>query len=300
MSDAAIAGQAGERLARSVVTPEGVAVNVRLAGFGERAAALMLDLVILVVALIVLTLVAFFAGSSLGVALWFLIAFALRAFYFTGFELAWNGRTPGKRATSLRVVNRRGGALAPSSVVARNLMREIELFLPLSIAVGGVRLFSSGPWTYFATLIWVGILALLPLFNRDRLRAGDMVAGTWVVVEPKPVLLPDLASAAAPARADPAAGEYRFSEPQLLVYGVKELQVLEDVLRSPQASSPSLRRDVAERIARKIGYALPGTFDATKFLEAFYAAQRRRLETELAFGRRRRDKNDREVGRNDR
>jgi hypothetical protein len=32
--------------------------------------------------------------------------------------------------------------------------------------------------------------------------------------------------------------------------------------------------------------------DAAKFLEAFYAAQRRRLEAELAFGRRRRDKND--------
>ena len=32
--------------------------------------------------------------------------------------------------------------------------------------------------------------------------------------------------------------------------------------------------------------------DAEKFLEAFYAAQRRRLEAELAFGRRRRDKND--------
>jgi uncharacterized RDD family membrane protein YckC len=300
MSDAAIAGPAAERLARSVVTPEGVAVNVRLAGFGERAAALILDLLLLLLALIGLTVVAFLSGGSFGIALWFLIAFALRAFYFTGFELAWNGRTPGKRATSLRVVNRRGGTLAPSAVIARNLMREVELFLPLSIAFAGERLFSSGPWTIFAALIWVGILALLPLFNRDRLRAGDMVAGTWVVVEPKPVLLPDLASSSAPARADPAAGEYRFSEPQLLVYGVKELQVLEDVLRSPQAASPGLRRDVAERIARKIGHALPAAFDATKFLEAFYAAQRRRLETELAFGRRRRDKNDRQVGKNDR
>jgi hypothetical protein len=151
-----------------------------------------------------------------------------------------------------------------------------------------------GPWAYFAIVVWVGVLAFLPLFNRDRLRAGDMVAGTWVVVEPKPVLLPDLASAQFAQTGAPVA-EYRFSEPQLLVYGVKELQVLEDVLRSPQASSADLRRDVAERIARKIGYELPqsGGFDATKFLEAFYAAQRRRLETELAFGRRRRDKNDR-------
>jgi hypothetical protein len=178
-------------------------------------------------------------------------------------------------------------------VIARNLMREVEFFLPLTIALGGVRLFASGPWTWFATVVWVGILAALPYFNRDRLRAGDMVAGTWVVVEPKPVLLPDLA-ATEPGPATAGAAEYRFSEAQLLVYGVKELQVLEEVLRSPQTAD-SLRLDVAERIARKIGYELPRTpdFSATRFLEAFYAAQRRRLETELAFGRRRRDKNDR-------
>ena len=35
-------------------------------------------------------------------------------------------------------------------------------------------------WTALAGLTWSLGFAMLPLFNRDRLRAGDLVAGTWV------------------------------------------------------------------------------------------------------------------------
>src|SRR5262249_2186802 len=160
-----------------------------------------------------------------GVAAGIVVMFMLRAFYFTGFELAWNGQTPGKRVCRLRVVNRHGGPLLPAAVIGRNLMREVELFLPLSVALAGESL-GEGPWTYAAPLVWVCVLAALPLFNRDRLRAGDMVAGTWVVVEPKPVLLPDLAATPA-SRGGAAPAEYQFTMQQLVVYGVKELQVLE-------------------------------------------------------------------------
>ena len=294
MTDLAMSAGIGGKLARSVVTPEGVAVFVRLAGVGERATALVLDLAILFGALTVVALAAAIAGGYLGVTAGIVAFFVLRSFYFTGFELAWNGRTPGKRMTSLRVVNRRGGTLTPAAVIGRNLMREVELFLPLSIALAGDRVISTGLWTYIATAVWVGVLAVLPLFNRDRLRAGDMVAGTWVVVEPKPVLLPDLVAAQGGQRGAAEAG-YRFTAQQLVVYGVKELQVLEEVLRSTGGGAGDLRRGVAQRIARKIGYSLPDArdLDAMKFLEAFYAAQRQRLETDLAFGRRRRDKNDR-------
>ena len=143
--------------------------------------------------------------------------------------------------TSLRVVNRRGGTLTPAAVIGRNLMREVELFLPLSIAMAGDRVISTGLWTYIATAVWVGVLAVLPLFNRDRLRAGDMVAGTWVVVEPKPVLLPDLVAAQGGQRGAAEAG-YRFTAQQLVVYGVKELQVLEEVLRSTGGGRRSAAR----------------------------------------------------------
>jgi uncharacterized RDD family membrane protein YckC len=289
MSDISVLPQdEADKLAREVVTPEGVVVHVRLASASARGGALMLDLVILFVSLIAVALLTFLAGGQLGRAAGILALFGLRTFYFSGFELAWNGRTPGKRMTGLRVVNRRGGTLTPAAVIARNLMREVELFLPLSIALSGGAGLATDPWTFAALMIWVCVLAFLPLFNRDRLRAGDMVAGTWVIIEPKPALLPELVSDAATAAA------YRFTTQQLAVYGVKELQVLEEVLRSPQVSRQALERDVAERIARKIRYPDPEAVarDAEKFLEAFYAAQRRRLEAELAFGRRRRDKYD--------
>ena len=289
MSDTAILAQdQNDKLAREVVTPEGVVVRVRLAAASARLSALILDLLILFAALIALALLTLFAGGHLGRAAGVLALFGLRTFYFSGFELAWNGRTPGKRMTGLRVINRRGGTLTPAAVIARNLMREVELFLPLSIVLSGGAGIATDPWTFAALLVWVCVLAFLPVFNRDRLRAGDMVAGTWVIIEPKPALLPELVSETA------AAAAYRFTTQQLAVYGVKELQVLEEVLRSPMTSREALERDVAQRIARKIGYADPAAVaaDAAKFLEAFYAAQRRRLEAELAFGRRRRDKND--------
>lgn len=294
MSDLALAIEGADRRTRAVVTPEGVAVAVRLAGVGERVTALVLDLVILIAALVVVALATFFAGGNLGVIAGILLMFVLRVFYFAGFELAWNGRTPGKRMASLRVINRRGGPLMPAAVIGRNLMREVELFLPLSLALAGNAAIAAGPWTWIAALTWVGVLAALPLFNRDHLRAGDMVAGTWVVVEPKPVLLADLAAVRSAVYA--AAGpDYVFTAQQLVVYGVKELQVLEDVLRSSGQGAADLQGDVARRIVRKIGYVHPDgrAFHARAFLDAFYAAQRRRLEAELAFGRRRRDKHDR-------
>lgn len=293
MSDLAVAIEAADPRMRAVVTPEGVAVSVRLASVGERATALVLDLLILFATLIVVAIATFISGGHVGRTAGILLMFFLRVFYFAGFELAWNGRTPGKRMASLRVINRRGGTLTPAAVIGRNLMREVELFLPLSLALAGDAAIAAGPWTWIATLTWVGALAALPLFNRDHLRAGDMVAGTWVVVEPKPVLLPDLAAARSAVYAAPA---YVFTAQQLVVYGVKELQVLEDVLRSSGQGTSDLQGDVARRIVRKIAYVHPDggpTFNARAFLEAFYAAQRSRLEAELAFGRRRRDKHDR-------
>ncbi len=284
--------QAPDPRRRELTTPEGVLVHVRLASIGERLGALAVDITVLIVAFIALVALVILGGGNLGVAFATLILFLLRCFYFTLFELAWNGRTLGKRATRLRVVNRRGGALAPSAVIARNLMREVEMFAPLSLAIAAPRAFTTGQLELVAALVWVGALACLPLFNRDRLRAGDMVAGTWVIAEPKPALLPDLARGGGGGAVEQP---YRFTPTQLAVYGVKELQVLEEVLRSTHADAYAARRDVAQRIIKRIGYEVPDqrTFEATRFLEAFYAAQRGRLEADLAFGRRKRDKFDR-------
>ena len=103
MSDVEILPQEqADKLGREVVTPEGVVVHVRLATASARLGALILDMVILVVALIVVGLLTFFAGGHLGRAAGILALFGLRTFYFSGFELAWNGRTPASFGRCMR------------------------------------------------------------------------------------------------------------------------------------------------------------------------------------------------------
>jgi hypothetical protein len=171
-------------------------------------------------------------------------------------------------------------------VFARNATRELEVFLPLSFV--GAQAEAVDVWTALLGLGWSAVFLCLPLFNRDRLRAGDLLAGTWVVRTPRRRLLRDLTSERFTAPG--ATHGFQFSPDQVDAYGVKELQVLEAVLRGDQGAT---LKDVAARIRGKIGWvAGPGERDRD-FLEAYYGALRRRLESQLLFGRRRRDKHDR-------
>jgi len=135
MVDSALPASAGrDRLRREILTPEGVVLQVTLAQRGERAAAVIVDLIIIVsvvVALWILAALTFFGAGLGGWGLSFMIiaSFAIRSFYFAFFELRWRGATPGKRLMGLRVVDRRGGRLTSEAIFARNLMREVELFI---------------------------------------------------------------------------------------------------------------------------------------------------------------------------
>ena len=294
---------AEQRRLRRIATPEGVELIVELGDKGTRAGAFLLDIIfiglgILVVILGALGLIYLFKGW--GLALGMLAFFLMRFFYFSYFELRWRGATPGKRLLGLRVIDRAGGPLRAESVVVRNLMREIEVFLPLSFLLAH-SFTAVSAIIQLLLVVWSGIFLLMPLFNRDNLRLGDIVAGTMVITMPKAALLPDLVGAAAPAPAaspllqKPAALEnpYRFSDAQLDVYGIFELQTLEKVLRQ-ERDGDGMRGQIAERIRRKIawtGEVPPAETD--KFLAAFYAAQRARLERKMLFGIRRKDKNDR-------
>jgi uncharacterized RDD family membrane protein YckC len=294
---------------RQIITPEGVPLTVELADRGSRAAAFMLDLVFIIVILILSGIALALLGGMLHV--WALVIgilgfFALRVFYFPYAELRLRGATPGKRLLGLRVIDRNGRPLRPEAVVVRNLMREVEVFIPMTLLI-----FASA--TGFGTLanvllaIWLGIFTLMPLFNREGLRVGDMVAGTLVIMAPKATLLPDLVGQ--PTRTsvpltresrEQVGARYTFLPSQLDIYGVYELQTLEAVLRRADANNLAARQEIAKRIRVKIGWpdASQGAveergFDATAFLEAFYAAQRAQLERRMLFGKRRKDKHDR-------
>lgn len=276
---------------RALITPEGIDLKVRIASAGERASAFMIDAALIIGALLLLTLLALGAafltkakGGEFVMVVWLLGAFLLRNAWFIVFELGPYAATPGKRALGLRVAARNGGRLTAEAVFARNAMRELEVFLPLSFLFSGGSAGDVSSWIYLLGVTWSGVFVLFPLFNRDRLRPGDLIAGTWVVHAPKRTLLRDLAS-------DRAAADERFAftRAQVEAYGVKELHVLEDVLRQ---GDRRVMQAVAERIRKKIGWVEGREEGDGDFLSAYYAALRGRLESRLLFGKRKRDKFD--------
>lgn len=275
-------------LIRPLITPEGVDLRVKLADAGTRASGFLLDAVIIIVAAVVISLVIIFGLSGLGFdsaqplfIVWIIFIFFLRNIYFIAFEAGRRAATPGKRMVGIRVASRSGAGLTIDQVIARNLMREIEVFLPLSIiAARGSAGVADTLSTIFG-LVWALLFSLFLLFNRDRLRIGDLLAGTWVVEAPKVALVEDLS-----LRKDPIAGRFQFSAAQLDAYGIAELQKLEEVLRRDDYVA---LKAVAETISRKIN-ARVEPVDSRAFLTAYYGELRAHLERKLLLGNRKADK----------
>jgi uncharacterized RDD family membrane protein YckC len=276
---------------REFVTPEGVDLRLKVGAYTERFVALLLDFLILFGGMLLFSLLVWsvyaatradWLNEALAV-LWLLLTFVGRNFYFFIFEARPGAATPGKRAMGLRVVAADGGTLTADAVFARNAMREVEVFLPLAF------LFAQGEGVDAALItlgaIWSGVFVLFPLFNRDRRRLGDLAAGTMVVKAPKKLLQPDLAD----TERSGSRGLI-FTAAQLDAYGIKELHVLEDVIRGADRRAVA---EVAARIKAKIAWEGPSDLADRTFLNAYYAALRGRLESQMLFGRRRKDKFDR-------
>ncbi len=176
----------------SIATPEGVDLDLTLAGIGSRFVAALIDACFqgaVLAALAILAGVVSAGGDGFeelggGLAAGIALALLMVGFFlvFVGYPVAFetwaSGRTPGKRWTGLRVV-RVGGApvsFVPSAV--RNLLRLVD-FLPSAYGVGIVTMLANG---------------------RNQ-RLGDLAAGTLVVRErrgPRPSLQ------AGPSAAEPA------------------------------------------------------------------------------------------------
>ena len=146
-----------DRLA--IATPEGVEVELTLAGIGSRFIAAAIDVAIQIVIVIALGVLLQPAGDA-GFAIFTSGVFALIFFYDVLFEVLARGRTPGKRVTGLRVVGPGGRPIALVRSAVRNILRVIDI-LPGFYAVGMTVIFIT---------------------PRNQ-RIGDLVAGTHVVRE---------------------------------------------------------------------------------------------------------------------
>lgn len=152
----------------TIDTPEQIALELPLAGIGSRSLALAYDTLLQFLIYVALFAVAAVSSSISGIVPRFwgtaLAAFLVLAFfcvywcYFIFFEILWNGQTPGKSRTGIRVIDASGRPLSAVQAIGRNLMRVID-WLP---GVYGV-----------------GIVCMM--LNAENKRLGDYVAGTVVV-----------------------------------------------------------------------------------------------------------------------
>jgi uncharacterized RDD family membrane protein YckC len=241
----------------TIETPEQTSLEFPLAGIGSRFLAVALDSLLQIAVYIVLFVIAGLMASfgvagnlrtQWGVAILIFIGFAVQFGYFATFEALWNGQTPGKRWTHLRVIQDSGRPINAYDAVLRNLLRFVDA-LPSLYAIGIVTM----------------------LISRENKRVGDYAAGT-VVVHEKP--LQGVGSiwsvAATPGQALPAIASAQLS--------LEELQLVETFFERRTSLDSEVRRSMARQIAQRLGERLnvPGESrpDAEKFLEAL-AEQRR-------------------------
>ena len=165
----------------TIATPEGVSLDVTLAGAGSRGGAAVLDGLIQFGLIFLLALMVGIIGASVddgsdfgpggsssefalwAIAIFNVVLFVVLFFYFVLFETLWAGQTPGKRAFKLRVVQLSGARVGFKASMIRNLLRIVDLL----------------PAFYI-----VGITSVV--LSQKNQRVGDMVGGT-VVIQDRPI-----------------------------------------------------------------------------------------------------------------
>lgn|SRR5262245_34510010 len=161
----------------TIETPEHVQLQFSLATIGNRFLACAIDHVIQVIALILISVIAYnlsegirtltqtAIGEGAGVGMWvyalsIFVTFLIFFGYFVFFETIWSGQTPGKRLLKLRVIQGDGRPITFFAALTRNLIRLAD-FIPGLYSVGIISVFAS---------------------ERAQ-RLGDYVANTFVIKE---------------------------------------------------------------------------------------------------------------------
>ena len=223
--------QPGDKLI--IETPEHTTLEFPLAGIGSRALALMIDTLLQFGALILLGILAgliayagFFPklGKQWVYAIFIFVGFLVEVAYFAFFEIVWNGQTPGKRWTHLRVIADSGRPVDAQSAILRNLVRIVDA-LPSLYAAGIVT----------------------SLISSQNKRIGDYVAGTVVVHEKALEGVSPWVAPAAPLQATARPVELTGAQ----------LQLVEAFLERRDSFPEDVRRSMARQIAERLGQDQP-------------------------------------------
>jgi len=228
----------------SIDTPENVAFGYSVAGIGSRFLAALVDSTIIVI-LQLIVIVASLVGlnavnltdtlSSWLSAIFGLVAFLLFWGYYIFFEMLWNGQSPGKRWTGLRVIRVDGTPITLVESIIRNLVRLID-FLPLGYGIGVITMF----------------------VNDQARRLGDLAAGSLVVHDGGTISLQSIPQQRI---VPPIIGQLPALDPSLPLERLQpdDIQILEDFIsrRYLLSNAQALGAQILKRMYTHMGLELP-------------------------------------------
>lgn len=254
----------------SFETPEQTRVEYRVAPFGTRMVAALLDQCVIVavtigVFLAALIGIALLSASVSGGSGLYLVAFLVvfnflfGLFYFVWAEVRGEGQTLGKRRMGIRTILMTGHGMTLGAALVRNLARIIDNLPPL----------------------W-----LVPAFTRGRRRLGDLLAGTVVVLvaAPRRVLESQIRWLAA-TRDEVGEREFYFSGEHIEKLYPDDLNLLEHMAerlhRAPRRQKDRAIAEVASRYVERLGMQEEAEHIATnplRFLRELSVVLRERFE----------------------
>jgi uncharacterized RDD family membrane protein YckC len=243
-----------------IATPEGVELALHLAGLGSRFTAGVIDLAIKAVVIAAIVLATLSLSGLVATIVYAAAPLVVYLGYDVLFETLGSGRTPGKRATGLRVLRTDGSPEDAVASLVRNVLRLVD----------GLPLFYVP-----------GIVSILATKRNQRL--GDLAAGTIVVRERQGGRRASERGAdpsfAAPLAAAPErpAGVVVPSDVDLGGLTDADAGAVRAFLDRRDRLDTAARRDVAVRLANALRPKVAGPFDdlpAERFLEALDAARR--------------------------
>lgn len=223
----------------SISTPDHVSLEFELAGPGSRFSAYVIDFILSVLVIVVIFFVVFLTGgllalrslvtSSRGDASWgaswilallVLIIFLINWGYYVFFEWLWQGSTPGKKRVGIRVIRQDGLPIGLREAALRNLVRAADMLPPPCYLLGGI------------------VMYLDPLGRR----LGDMLAGTYVVVEKFALADQGASGAAWATRVEQGRSRQALTLPRGMI-SAQQIGLIEQYLARRHKLSPE-RRDL--------------------------------------------------------
>ncbi len=244
-------------------TPESVELEFTLAGIGNRSFALIIDYIIVGLTVLLTWVVSYYFAYQIDpgflfgsnpdllaqwiIAIQSLVAFAIYAGYFVILVTLWQGQTPGKKWTKIRVIRDNGKPERLPQSILRALLRPVD------------------------DILFIGVFFIV--FSQQEKRIGDLIAGTLVVQDEQ---VSKSASFDISPEAQDLAVQLRI-ESEITNLLPEDFATIRDFLQRRQNIMLEYQHQLSRKLAEQVKEIIllekvPEGYSNSQFLEAIYLA----------------------------